>query len=243
MKILCVIPARYGSERFPGKPLFQIAGRPMIQWVYESAIKSQSFEEVIVATDDDRIVDAVTEFGGKAQMTSASHLTGTDRLLEVMGIHPGYDAYFNLQGDEPLMDPQLLRDMVTNIENLPEGGVLTPVHLAEVEDLLNPNAVKVIADLNGKACYFSRAAIPYQRGEPSVEATLYKHIGLYGFTVSALKEIKKMTPHPVEQMERLEQLRWLLNGLPIYVHQTNYQAVGVDTLEQAQAVEQILRGK
>jgi 3-deoxy-manno-octulosonate cytidylyltransferase (CMP-KDO synthetase) len=215
----------------------------MIQWVYESAIRSQSFKEVIVATDDDRIVDTVTDFGGKALMTSTSHLTGTDRLLEVVEFHPEYDAYFNLQGDEPLMDPQLLRDMVTNIEDLPEGGVLTPVHLAEVEDLLNPNVVKVIADLNGKACYFSRAAIPYQRGEPSVEATLYKHIGLYGFTISALKEIKKMTPHPVEQMERLEQLRWLLNGLPIYVHQTNYQAIGVDTLEQAQAVEQILRGE
>ncbi len=243
MKILCVIPARYGSERFPGKPLFPIAGRSMIEWVYDSAVESQSFSEVIVATDDERIVDEVHGFGGKAQMTSTFHPTGTDRLLEVMESHPDYDAYFNLQGDEPLMDPKLLREMVRRIEDLPDGSVITPVHSAEFEDLQNPNIVKVIADLNGKACYFSRAPIPYQRAEASTETVLFKHIGLYGFTLSALRSIKEMTPHPVEQMERLEQLRWLLNGLPIFIHQTNYQAIGVDTHEQAIAVEKIIKGK
>ena len=243
MKILCVIPARFASERFPGKPLFPIAGRSMIEWVYDSAVESQSFSEVIVATDDKRIVDEVQGFGGKAQMTSTLHPTGTDRLLEVMELNPDYDAYFNLQGDEPLMDPQLLREMVRIIEVLPEGSILTPVHSAKKEDLKNPNIVKVITDLNGKACYFSRAPIPYQRGEPSTETVLFKHIGLYGFKLSALRSIKKMSPHPVEQMERLEQLRWLLNGLPIFIHETNYQAIGVDTHEQAMAVEKIIQSK
>jgi len=146
MKILCVIPARFASERFPGKPLFPIAGRSMIEWVYDSAVESQSFSEVIVATDDKRIVDEVQGFGGKAQMTSTLHPTGTDRLLEVMELNPDYDAYFNLQGDEPLMDPQLLREMVRKIEVLPEGSILTPVHSAKKEDLKNPNIVKVITD-------------------------------------------------------------------------------------------------
>jgi len=241
MKILCVIPARFGSERFPGKPLFPLAGRPMIEWVHGAAQKSESFEEIIVATDDQRIADEVYRFGGQAMMTSVDHPTGTDRLLEVMDHRPGFDAFVNLQGDEPLMDPKLLREMVLLMKDLPAESVLTPVHVATKAELENPNVVKVVKDIHQRACYFSRAPIPYQRGEEVPSSALFKHIGLYAFSLSALQKIRKLRPHPIEQMERLEQLRWLLNGIPIYIHETKYQSQGVDTREQASEVERLLR--
>jgi 3-deoxy-manno-octulosonate cytidylyltransferase (CMP-KDO synthetase) len=220
-----------------------MAGRPMVQWVYEAAIRSQAFKRVVVATDDERIKKAVRHFSGEAIMTSGDHVSGTERLLEVMKTYGGFDTYFNLQGDEPLIAPGLLRDMVERLNVLPAGSILTPVHRASLEDLDDPNVVKVILDSKGKALYFSRAPIPYQRGRATAPNELYRHIGLYGFSKSVLKEIEQMIAHPVEQMERLEQLRWLLNGVPIYVHLTEYEAFGVDTLDQAKKAEQLLQTK
>jgi len=240
MKTLCVIPARFGSQRFPGKPLHYMLGRTMIEWVYKAAFESKAFDELVIATDDNRISEAVKAFGGEVMMTSDAHESGTDRLIEVIQKHSQFDFYFNLQGDEPLMDPDLLRQMVKKILTLPQGSILTPVHRANQQDLKNPNVVKVVFDGQNRACYFSRAPIPFQRGSSSAPDEIYKHIGLYGFSKSVLEKIQHIPPHPVEQMERLEQLRWLLNGLPIYVYETRYQSLGVDTLEQARQVEKLL---
>ena len=242
MKILCVIPARFGSQRFPGKPIFPIAGRPMIEWVYEAAQKSEAFSEIIVATDDQRIFEVVERFGGKAQFTSKNHPSGTDRLLEVRDQNTPFDAYVNLQGDEPLMDPIYLSEFAKRLGTLESGSILTPVGSATRKEVSDPNVVKVIADVDHRACYFSRSPIPYLRDDDGAEEVFLKHIGLYGFTLGALDKIKTLAPHPIEKAEKLEQLRWLLNGIPIYVHKTNYESMGVDTKAQALQVEKILKG-
>ncbi len=240
MKTLCVIPARFGSQRFPGKPLFPLAGHPMIEWVHRAASESGAFAEVVIATDDQRIVEAVEEFGGRAIMTSEDHPSGTDRVIEVAQKMPRFDSYVNLQGDEPLMPPELLRSFVAQLERGRQDQILTAATNISADEMQDFNVVKLVFDTAGKACFFSRAAIPHSRSGDFAPELCFKHIGLYGFTHAALQSIAELQPHPIEKLESLEQLRWLLNGLPIYVHLCEYEAHGIDTLQQALAVEKLL---
>lgn len=240
MKTLCVIPARYASTRLPGKPLKDIAGKPMICRVYERALKAQSMSEVLVATDDERILAVVKEHGGKAMLTAKNHPTGTDRLAEVAAAYPEVDVIVNVQGDEPLIEPKLIDELAavfTEDENLQMATVMTP--MVSEEEKNNPNNVKVITDRNGYALYFSRSLIPYPRNDEGVP--VYKHIGIYAYRRDFLLKYAKMAPTPLESTESLEQLRALENGYKIKVVKTDYRFVGVDTAEDLALVNKIYR--
>ena len=240
MKTLCVIPARYASTRLPGKPLKDIAGKPMICRVYERALKAQSMSEVLVATDDERILAVVKEHGGKAMLTAKNHPTGTDRLAEVAAAYPDVDVIVNVQGDEPLIEPKLIDELAavfTEDENLQMATVMTP--MVSEEEKNNPNNVKVITDRNGYALYFSRSLIPYPRNDEGVP--VYKHIGIYAYRRDFLLKYAKMAPTPLESTESLEQLRALENGYKIKVVKTDYRFVGVDTAEDLALVNKIYR--
>lgn len=240
MNILCVIPARYASTRLPGKPLSLIAGRPMIQHVYERAARAKLPREVLVATDHPAVFDAVARFGGKAVMTSPDHQTGTDRLAEVAGLYPDADVIVNVQGDEPLIEPQLiddLADLFVQDEDLVMATVMTPLGEDEYSD---PNVVKVVTDSKGYALYFSRSQIPYHRSEPKLP--VYQHIGIYAYRRDFLLNFAKLPQTPLEQTESLEQLRALENGYKIRVLTTNVKPVGVDTPEDLARINQLLGG-
>lgn len=240
MKTLCVIPARYASTRLPGKPLKDIAGKPMICRVYKRALKAQSMSEVLVATDDERILAVVKEHGGKAMLTAKNHPTGTDRLAEVAAAYPEVDVIVNVQGDEPLIEPKLIDELAavfTEDENLQMATVMTP--MVSEEEKNNPNNVKVITDRNGYALYFSRSLIPYPRNDEGVP--VYKHIGIYAYRRDFLLKYAKMAPTPLESTESLEQLRALENGYKIKVVKTDYRFVGVDTAEDLALVNKIYR--
>lgn len=237
MKIVCVIPARYASTRLPGKPLADIAGKPMVVRTYERALLAQKPSEVIVAVDDERVKIAVETAGGKAVMTAKDHPTGTDRLAEVAEKFPDADVIINIQGDEPLIDPQIIDDLAqvfVDDENLQMATVKTPM-LEEEKN--KPSNVKVITDKNDLALYFSRSLIPYPRENTGV--TVYKHIGIYGYRRDFLLQYAKMQPTPLEQTESLEQLRALENGYKIKVITTNKHFVGVDTPEDLAEVNKI----
>ena len=237
MKIVCVIPARYASTRLPGKPLADIAGKPMVVRTYERALLAQKPSEVIVAVDDERVKIAVETAGGKAVMTAKDHPTGTDRLAEVAEKFPDADVIINIQGDEPLIDPQIIDDLAqvfVDDENLQMATVKTPM-LEEEKN--KPSSVKVITDKNDFALYFSRSLIPYPRENMGV--TVYKHIGIYGYRRDFLLQYAKMQPTPLEQTESLEQLRALENGYKIKVITTNKHFVGVDTPEDLAEVNKI----
>lgn len=241
-KVLAVIPARYSSKRFPGKPLAPIAGRPMIQHVVERVRGAGRVTRILVATDDDRIRKAVEEFGGEAILTRADHRTGTDRVAEVAA-HVEADIYLNVQGDEPLMDPEVVDALV---EAMTEDGAVsvgTPcTAIIQPKDIMDPNVVKVVRDFDGNALYFSRAPVPWvrDRGE-SVAARHWKHLGLYAFRRDALLEYPTLPPGELEHIEQLEQLRWLENGFRIRVVETDYDAVSVDIPSDVERVEKILR--
>ena len=240
MKTLCVIPARYASTRLPGKPLKDIAGKPMICRVYKRALKAQSMSEVLVATDDERILAVVKEHGGKAMLTAKNRPTGTDRLAEVAAAYPEVDVIVNVQGDEPLIEPKLIDELAavfTEDENLQMATVMTP--MVSEEEKNNPNNVKVITDRNGYALYFSRSLIPYPRNDEGVP--VYKHIGIYAYRRDFLLKYAKMAPTPLESTESLEQLRALENGYKIKVVKTDYRFVGVDTAEDLALVNKIYR--
>lgn len=237
--IIGIIPARYSSSRFPGKPLAVIHGKSMIQRVYEQASKAQCLSELVVATDDERICSHVVEFGGKALMTSPSHPSGTDRCQEVIqqlsAVHkaPAFDLVINIQGDEPFLDPSQV-DQVISLFQVKKVMIATLVkQITDARDLDNPNVVKVIFNKNGKVLAFSRTAIPYQRGTPLTEwtgrHTYYKHIGLYGFRTPVLKQITALAPSPLETAESLEQLRWLENGFDIHAGITDKDTMAIDT--------------
>ena len=237
MKIVCVIPARYASTRLPGKPLADIAGKPMVVRTYERALLAQKPSEVIVAVDDERVKIAVETAGGKAVMTAKDHPTGTDRLAEVAEKFPDADVIINIQGDEPLIDPQIIDDLAqvfVDDENLQMATVKTPM-LEEEKN--KPSNVKVITDKNDFALYFSRSLIPYPRENMGV--TVYKHIGIYGYRRDFLLQYAKMQPTPLEQTESREQLRALENGNKIKVITTNKHFVGVDTPEDLAEVNKI----
>lgn len=238
MKTICVIPARYSSTRLPGKPLKDICGVPMICRVYDRAKLAKNISEVIVATDDERILDAVEKHSGKAVMTRADHKTGTDRLAEVAEKFSDADLIVNVQGDEPLIDSSLIDELVAQFvddENLQMATVAT--ELTDAAEIQNPNNVKVIFDKNNDALYFSRSLIPYPRNA-GISKT-YKHIGIYAYRRNFLLNYAKMESTPLEQTESLEQLRALENGYKIRVIISDCKFVGVDTEEDLKLVNEI----
>jgi len=240
MNSIAIIPSRYSSTRLEGKPLIDIAGKPMIQWVYESAQKAQLIDQVIVATDDRRILETVSHFGGKAERTSAHHLSGTDRIAEVAANLP-CDIIVNLQGDEPLMDPQLIDEVVRLVmDNTGIYMASAKSPIKKREDLMNPNVVKVVSDCDGYALYFSRSPIPYcsTRVEGGYNTIGFKHIGLYVYKKEFLMNLVALDPSPLEKLEGLEQLRALENGYRIKLIYTEYDSIGVDAPED---VEQVIK--
>ncbi|MBI4343329.1 MAG: 3-deoxy-manno-octulosonate cytidylyltransferase [Candidatus Omnitrophica bacterium] len=237
MSVLVVIPARYGSTRFPGKPLAPLAGKPTIQHVYEQAKQAKRAEEVVVATDDERIVAAVARFGGAAVMTSPAARSGTERAAEVARARKA-DVIINVQGDEPLVRPDMIDQVAEFLERhqaVPMASLMTK--LTRAEDVANPNVVKVVVDGDGFALYFSRSAIPFERAKP---ARYWKHIGLYGYQRHFLLQMPSFEPTPLEQAEQLEQLRALEHGYRIKLLETSHDTVGVDTPEDLQRVEKLL---
>jgi 3-deoxy-manno-octulosonate cytidylyltransferase (CMP-KDO synthetase) len=241
-KVVVVIPARYGSTRLPGKPLVSLAGKSMIQRVYERAKLARTVHQVIVATDDDRIVQAVTAFGGEVRMTRTEHRTGTERVAEVAA-HVEGDVFVNAQGDEPLLDPAAID---TAVEALLDGTevavatVATPIKAAG--DIMDPNVVKVVLDFDDHALYFSRAPIPWVRDAAShVQVRHMKHLGLYAFRRDALLEYPTLPQGELERIEQLEQLRWMENGSKIRVAEVEHDAVSVDVPEDVARVEKLLQ--
>ena len=235
MNILGIIPARYASTRFPGKPLADIAGKTMIRRVYEQAKKCAHLSEVIVATDDERIYEHVIAFGGKVEMTSSDHQSGTDRCAEVAQIHPSYEVITNIQGDEPYIDPGQISKLISCF-NDNETQIATLVKKALTnEELNNTNSPKVIVNKHSEAIYFSRAPLPHIRGqEPQnwlQHFTYFKHIGIYGYRADILRQITKLPISSLEKAESLEQLRWIENGYKIKVAETDLETYAIDTPE------------
>ena len=230
MKVICVIPARYGSKRFPGKPLASETGRPLIQHVYEAASGASRVDAVLVATDDPRIRVAVEGFGGKVVLTRPEHPCGTNRAAEAALAFPDAEIVINFQGDEPELDPTLLDGVVDAMaaDALIEAATLAGPLAAEERD--DPNSVKVVMAASGDALYFSRLAIPYSRdGEDERRATLLKHFGIYAFRAAAIQEYAAMPQTPLELTEKLEQLRWLEHGRRMRVLVTDQRPGGIDT--------------
>lgn len=238
MNAICIIPARFASTRLPGKPLREICGVPMICRVYERAKTARAVSEVIVATDDARILAAVEKNSGRAIMTRADHKTGTDRLAEVAE-KIAADVIVNVQGDEPLIEGALIDALVAEFadENLQMATVAT--ELTDAAEIQNPNNVKVVFDKNRNALYFSRSQIPFPRN--SGRAKIFKHIGIYAYRRDFLLQYAKMEPTPLEQAESLEQLRALENGFKIRVIESSCQFIGVDTEEDLARVNEIYR--
>jgi len=238
MKTICVIPARYSSTRLPGKPLKLIAGVPMICRVYDRASKAKLIDKAIVATDDERIFNAVKKYGGESMMTRADHPTGTDRLAEVAAAFENVDLIVNVQGDEPLIDPSLIDNLISLFDDDSDLQMATvATELKEESEINNPNNVKVISDLNGYALYFSRSVIPYPRN--AGKSPVYKHIGIYAYRRNFLLKYAKMLPTPLEKSESLEQLRALENGYKIKVLHSDNKFIGVDTEEDLKLVNDI----
>lgn len=234
MRILGIIPARYASTRFPGKPLALIGGLPMIQRVYAQAALTPELSKVVVATDDIRIADTVRSFGGVCLMTGDGHASGTDRCAEALLLSGGrYDAVVNIQGDEPFIRPGQISHLCQLIS---EGGVEIATLVREIHDpaeLNNPNLPKVVIGAHGRALYFSRQAIPYFKGCPPEEwcehHMFYKHLGIYAYRSDVLQKITALSPGKLEQAESLEQLRWLENGYSIRTGITDSETIAVDT--------------
>lgn len=236
-----VLPARWGSTRFPGKPLHPIAGKPLIQHVWERCKQCAKLDTIIIATDDSRIMDAVGKFGGRAVMTSPDHPTGTDRIAEALKEIPAATHIVNIQGDEPLIDPALIDQLAAVITT--DGGpdMATAANPIDPADpvLQDPNVVKVVTALDGRALYFSRSPLPYFRN-PVEKLPALRHKGIYAYTRGFLERFVIWPPSPLETAESLEQLRALENGASIHVIVTTDTAPGVDTPEQAREIERIL---
>lgn len=240
MDITAIIPARYASTRLPGKPLLDIFGKPMIQHVYERALKAELISRVIVATDNRRIFNAVKKFGGEVLMTSEDHRSGTDRLAEVAeGLES--DIIVNIQCDEPLIEPDMIDEAIRPLSE--DGSIVMGSLKSEIRDefeMSSPNVVKVVVDRNDFALYFSRYPIPYFRDEPTSLLTCrFKHIGLYVYRRDFLLKYPKMPQTPLEEAEKLEQLRALENGYAIKVPTTRFQSIGVDTEDDLDRVRRI----
>ena len=246
MKILGIIPARYASTRFPGKPLADIAGKSMIQRVYEQALQAERLSEVVVATDDERILLHVNGFGGRAILTGEQHQSGTDRCAETIEKLPGFDYAVNIQGDEPFIHPGQI-DLLCSCFDSSDSGLATLVKKIDSDDdLVNPNIPKVVLNTNTEAIYFSRTVIPHLRGKPLNEwllhQTYYKHIGIYGYRADVLKKVSRLPVSVLESSEALEQLRWIENGLRIKVAITEKETHAVDTPEDLEKIRKHLTG-
>lgn len=243
--VVGIIPARYASTRFPGKPLADLAGRPMIQHVYERACRATLLQEVLVATDDQRIFDAVRQFGGDVIMTDSNHPTGTDRLAEVAKRLPGVDIIVNIQGDEPLIDPAAIDAVVAPLQadaSIPMSSVMSP--MPDAVRSWDSNIVKVVTDLEGFALYFSRAPIPSPREATFGPGPWKKHIGLYAYRREFLLQLMQWEPTPLEQIEKLEQLRVLEHGSRIrMVERAEDSSIGVDTPEDLERVRAVLENR
>ena len=239
--VVIVIPARYGSTRLPGKPLVQLAGKPMIQRVYERAKLAKTAARVVVATDDDRILKVVEAFGGEARMTRHDHRTGTERIAEVAA-HTEGEIFVNVQGDEPLLDPAAVDAAVQALTAEPAAAIATvAVPIRMPADIMDPNVVKTVLDFDDNALYFSRAPIPWVRDTNNkVQARHLKHLGLYVFQRDALLEYPTLPQGELERIEQLEQLRWMENGWKIRVAEVEHDAVSVDVPEDVTRVEKLL---
>lgn len=236
MKVLAIIPARYASTRFPAKALAMIAGKSMIQRVYEQVKKAEIVDKIIVATDDERIFQQLESFGGTVEMTSTEHPSGTDRCAEVAVRHSDFDYIVNIQGDEPFIQPTQIERAVRPLLDNSSLEIATLAKLIEDDEhLFNSNVVKVVFGTHQQALYFSRQTIPFvrdrEKGTWREKHAFYKHIGLYAFRRSSLLELTKLQESKLEQAERLEQLRWLENGYKIHVALTDLETQGVDTPE------------
>lgn len=240
--VIAVIPARYASSRLPGKPLLMLAGKPMVQHVYERVSRARSVQRVIVATDDERIVEAVRSFGGEARLTRKDHRSGTERIAEVAS-QVAAEIYVNVQGDEPLIEPAAIDtavDALLSDESVQVATLCVPI--SAPAEIMDPNVVKVVLDFQGDALYFSRAPIPWIRDDSSrVPARHLKHLGLYVFRRETLLEFPTLPPGDLERLEQLEQLRLLENGCRIRVAETTYNSLSVDVPEDVARVEEILR--
>lgn len=249
MKVIAIIPARYASTRFPGKPLAMLGGKTVIQRVWEQV--SRVIDDVAVATDDRRIADAVEAFGGRAVMTSPDHRSGTDRCYEACcKIGGEYDVVVNVQGDEPFIAPSQIRALAAcfDDERTDIATLVKPFAPSDgIEALENPNSPKVVLDSESRAVYFSRSVIPYlrgvERGEWLARHTFYKHIGMYAFRREVLREVTSLPQSSLEKAESLEQLRWIENGYKIGVGITDVETVGIDTPEDLVRAEEFLRAR
>jgi 3-deoxy-manno-octulosonate cytidylyltransferase (CMP-KDO synthetase) len=240
-EVVIVIPARYGSVRLPGKPLVALAGKTMVQRVYERAQQAQKAHRVIVATDDQRIVDAVKGFGGEARMTRPDHRTGTERIAEVAA-HEAGEVFVNVQGDEPLIDPEAIDTAIGALLEEPAAQIATvATPIRNLSDVMDPNVVKTVLDFDNNALYFSRAPIPWARDTgQKVHVNYWKHLGLYVFQRDALLEYPTLPQGELEKIEQLEQLRWMENGWKIRVAEVAHDAVSVDVPEDVARVEKLL---
>lgn len=241
-KIAIIIPARYGSSRLEGKPLLEVLGKPIIQWVYEKAQAAKLADMIIVATDDKRIYDCVKFFGGDVEMTSTEHKCGSDRIMEVVSRHPEISYICNLQGDEPLIKPESIDDVIRNVKDDASADISTLIRvLKDEEEINNPNLVKCVIDNKGFALYFSRSKIPFERN--SNIATFYGHLGIYGYKRKALESMTTLPQTPLEKTESLEQLRALENGMKIKTSVVDFVPVGIDTKEDLEKFKQIVEAK
>ena len=242
MKVVGIIPSRYESSRFPGKPLIDLKGKSMIQRVYENASKSNSLDEVIVATDDQRIYDHVLSFGGKVMMTSANHASGTERCGEVAKTSEAR-IIINIQGDEPLVDPAQLDALIDAFTDESVQIATLGCPKISAEDIQNPNRIKIVTDVFKNALYFSRSAIPndyHYKGDSRAFFPFLKHIGLYAYRTDVLLELIHLAPSKLEQIESLEQLRWLYYGYNIRVVETDIETPNIDTPEDVEKVLNLL---
>ncbi|MBS5802867.1 MAG: 3-deoxy-manno-octulosonate cytidylyltransferase [Brachyspira sp.] len=241
-KTAIIIPARYGSSRLEGKPLIEVLGKPIIQWVYEKAQESKLADMIIVATDDERIFNAVKAFGGEVEMTSADHKCGSDRIREVVERHPEISYIVNLQGDEPLIKPDSIDAVARNVQEDEKADISTLIRVLKTEEEINnPNLVKCVIDNNGFAMYFSRSKIPYERN--TGVATFYGHLGIYGYKREALLKMTSLPQTPLEKTESLEQLRALENGMKIKTSVVDFVPVGIDTKEDLEKFKKIISEK
>lgn len=245
MRFIVLIPARYQSVRFPGKPLAMLGTKPVIQWVYENT--ARAIDDVWVATDDQRIYDAVEAFGGKALFTGAEHKSGTDRCAEAARLLQGevdFDAVINVQGDEPFVQPEQLVSLMSCFDETTKLATLVR-EINSAEELFNPNRPKVVLDRQGHALYFSRSPIPFVRGDAEQNWVqhhrFWAHVGMYAYKADALQEITQLEPGILEQTEALEQLRWLENGYRIKTAVTTHQSVGIDTPDDLKAASLLLK--
>lgn len=239
MKIVGIIPARFASSRFPGKPLIDLKGKTMIQRVYEGAKKSTVLSDVIVATDDQRIYDEVIGFGGKVMMTAEHHPSGTDRCGEIASKLEGVDVVINIQGDEPLVDFRQLDALISAFNDDATQIATLGIKDVTMEDITNSNRIKIVVDANDDAIYFSRSAIPNFAnfsGNPLENYPFYRHIGLYAYRASVLKELTQLSPTALEKMESLEQLRWLYYGYRIKIVPTEIETPNIDVREDVEKV-------